>query len=161
MKRINSLAILLVLALAYAPCQAQLKGFGIGPYLESGVPVGSFSDVYNTGWGAGVGAIINLPAKLAVTGSVGYMQFSGESNIPDLKAIPVRVGLVFRWLPIIYLKAEAGAANYTGDGADGSAFILAPGLGVKLLKFDFQAKYEAWIKNGTNGFFGLKAGYYF
>lgn len=159
MKRVNTVAILLCMALAYAPAQAQLKGFGIGPYLESGVPVGDFSNTHNSGWGAGVGAIINLPAKLAVTGSVGYMQFNGESNIPDLKAVPVRFGLVFRWLPIIYLKAEAGAANYTDGG--GSAFILAPGFGVKLLKFDFQAKYEAWIKSGTNGFFGLKAGYYF
>jgi hypothetical protein len=159
MKRINALVILLVLALCYTPAKAQLKGFGIGPYLESGVPVGDLSDTHNAGWGAGVGAIINLPGKLAVTGSVGYMQFTGGSKIADLKAIPVRFGLVFRWLPIVYLKAEAGAANYTGG--DGSALILAPGVGVRLLKFDFQAKYEAWIKSGTNGFFGLKAGYYF
>jgi hypothetical protein len=159
MKKLQTLACLLVLALAYAPCQAQLKGFGIGPYVETGVPVGDLSDTHNSGWGAGLAAIINLPVKLAVTGSVGYMQFNGKSSIPNLKAVPVRVGLMFRGLPVIYFKVEAGAANYTGGG--GSAFLVAPGIGVRLLKFDIQGKYEAWIKSGTNSFFGLKAGYYF
>lgn len=160
----------LLLAIIFSlPATAQLKGFGIGPYVETAWPVGDLKDTHKQGYGAGVSADIRLPGKIGITGSVGYMQFNGKTvptpegsyEASNLKAFPIRAGLKFRPVPLIYLKLEGGAANYTG-GASGSAFILSPGIGVRVLGLDFQAKYEAWLKDGmNNAFWGLRAGFNF
>lgn len=144
---------------------AQLKGFSIGPYAEIGWPVSDFSRTHNYGLGAGFGADIKLPGRLGLTGSIGYMQFNGKEvntsegsfKAPPVKAFPIRAGLKFRALPLLFMKLEGGVANYNGD--NGAAFIASPGIGIRVLNFEFQGKYEAWIKSGnTQAFWGLKAG---
>lgn len=146
--------------------RAQLKGFSIGPYAEMGFPAGGFANTHNNGLGAGLAADIKLPGKLGLTGSVGYMQFGGKTlTTPEgasykenaVKAFPIRAGLKFRALPLIYFKLEGGVANYTGNNS-GSAVIASPGIGIRILNFELQGKYEAWFKDGTNGFWGLRAG---
>ncbi|SFW25035.1 hypothetical protein [Chitinophaga sancti] len=150
--------------------QAQLKRFSIGPYVETGVPTGDYKDIYNAGWGGGLNADIKLIAGLGVTGSAGYMRFSGKSfdvngvtnKLPTLQAFPVRVGVKYKFpFPLLYVKAEGGTATYVGDGS-GTATLFAPGIGIRFLGLDVEAKYEAWFKDGDHmGFFGLKAGYNF
>jgi hypothetical protein len=163
-------AILLVSVLFLSvPASAQLKGFSVGPYVEAGWPVGDLKETHKQGFGAGLSADIRLPGKIGITGSVGYMQFNGKTiNAPEggydiatLKAFPIRAGLKFRPVPLIYFKMEGGAANFTGSNS-GSAFILSPGIGVRVLGFDVQAKYEAWLKDGmNNAFWGVRAGFNF
>jgi hypothetical protein len=118
--------------------------------------------------GAGIGADIKLPGKWGVTGSVAYMRFNGkeistsEGNIkaPAIKAVPFRAGIKYRALPLLYLKMETGIANYSGER--NSAVIASPGIGLRLLNFELQGKYEAWIgSNETNAFWGIKAGFNF
>lgn len=167
MKYILAVFVSALMLTAANPASAQLKGFGIGPYVEAGWPLSDLKDTHKQGFGAGLSADIRLPGKIGITGSAGYMQFNGktlvtpeggQTNIPDLKAFPVRVGLKFRPVPLIYIKMESGAANFTGD-ASGSALILSPGIGVRVLGIDVQAKYEAWLKDGmNNAFWGLRAG---
>lgn len=154
--------------------QAQLKRFSIGPYVETGVPTGDFKDTHNAGWGGGLNADIKLIAGLGVTGSAGYMRFSGKSfdytdntgqvtgKFSALQAFPVRVGVKYKFpFPLLYVKAEGGTATYVGD-YDGTATLFAPGIGIRFLGLDVEAKYEAWFKDGDHiGFFGLKAGYNF
>lgn len=161
-----TLASLLLLS---AGASAQLKGFGIGPYAEAGWPVGDLKETHKQGFGAGLSADIRLPGKIGITGSVGYMQFNGKTinapeggyDIADLKAFPIRAGLKFRPVPLIYLKMEGGAANFTGSNS-GSAFILSPGIGIRVLGLDVQAKYETWLKDGMNSaFWGVRAGFNF
>lgn len=165
MKNKSFLTLLLLLSCSIV-VNAQLKRFSLGPYVEAGFPVGDFRDTHNTGYGVGLNADIKLIAGLGVTGSVGYMRFGGLHNpatddkYPALSAIPVRVGLKYQLISILYVKLESGAANFTGDNS-GSAVILAPGVGIRVLGLDVQAKYEAWFKDGTTGFFGLKGGYNF
>lgn len=145
---------------------AQLKGFSLGPYAEVARPAGEFSETHKNGYGAGLGADIRL-GKLGLTGSVGYMQFGGNTihtgdgsvKISSLKAVPVRIGLKYRFVPAVYGKLESGVAKFTGG--DESAFILSPGIGVRVLGIDVQAKYEMWKADRTYGFFGLKAGFNF
>jgi len=162
-------ATLLLATIFSLPATAQLKGFGIGPYVETGWPAGDLKDTHKQGFGAGLSADIRLPGAIGITGSVGYMQFSGKTvhtsegtyEASTLKAFPIRAGLKFRPTPLIYLKVEGGAANYTGANS-GSAFILSPGIGVRVLGIDVQAKYEAWLKDGmNNAFWGLRAGFNF
>ncbi|MBO9619570.1 MAG: outer membrane beta-barrel protein [Niabella sp.] len=150
---------------------AQLKGFSIGPYGEIAFPTGDFQKNFKLGGGLGAQADIRLIKSWAATGSIGYMYFRGKDvtdpttgnqyKVPDLKAVPIRVGIKYRPIPLLYLKLESGTAALSGKNYSGSAFILSPGVGLKILGFDFQAKYEAWMKDGTKSFFGLKAGWNF
>jgi hypothetical protein len=168
--------LLAVLLGASSNSQAQLKRFSIGPYVEAGFPVGDLGDTHNTGIGAGLNADIKLIAGFGVTGSVGYMRFPGKKGVSvsdgqgntittdytALQAIPVRLGVKYKFpFPLLYLKVEGGVANRVGKDNDGAPIIFAPGIGIRFLGLDVEAKYEAWIKDGTAGFFGLKAGYNF
>ncbi len=145
---------------------AQLKGFSIGPYAEMAWPAGDFEKTHKTGLGAGLGADIRF-GKIGFTGSAGYLQFPGtttnttEGSIKNqaLAAFPLRAGIKFRPLPFIYFKLESGAANLTKNR--GSVFILAPGMGVRLLGLDIMAKYETWKKEESFSFWAVKLGYNF
>ena len=145
---------------------AQLKGFSLGPYAEMGWPTGDFQQSNKTGIGAGVGADIRL-GKIGLTGSVGYMHFGGKTiakaegpiDMPAIKAVPVRVGLKYRLAPALYAKLESGVAKFTGT--DESAVIFAPGVSVRLLGLELQAKYEIWKREQAYSFWGIKAGFNF
>ncbi|RPD42040.1 outer membrane beta-barrel protein [Chitinophaga barathri] len=165
MKNKSSLLIAFLLLVCSVATQAQLKRFSIGPYVEAGFPVGDFQDTHNTGWGAGLNADIKLVAGFGVTGSVGYMHFGGATvnnfTFNKRAAIPVRIGLKYKLVSILYVKLESGSANFVDSDITGAAFIVAPGVGIRVLGLDVAAKYEAWFREGTMGFFGLKAGYNF
>jgi hypothetical protein len=171
MKYIPAALSLAMLLSAAIPALSQVKGFGFGPYIEAGLPLADLKDTHKQGYGAGLSADIRIPGtKFGITGSAGYMQFNGKTvatqeggttGIPDLKAFPVRAGIKYRPVPVLYFKMESGAANFTGSNS-GSAVILSPGIGVRVLGIDIQAKYEAWLKNGmNNAFWGARVGFNF
>jgi hypothetical protein len=145
---------------------AQLKGFSIGPFVEAGWPTGNFQESNKNGYGAGLGADIRL-GKIGVTGSVGYMHFGGKTidkgagavKMPAINAVPVRAGIKYRLAPAIYAKFESGVARFTKNNE--SALIISPGIGVRVLGLELQAKYEIWKKQDDYSFWGLKAGFNF
>ena len=151
------------MTLAWLPGQSQLKGFSLGPFAEIGSPTGDFQETNKTGYGVGLGADVRL-GKIGVTGSVGYMHFGGKTiskegslvDMPAVKAVPVRVGLKYRIIPVLYAKLESGVAKFTGGSE--SAVIFSPGLGVRFAGLDVQGKYEIWRNQQTYSFWGLKAG---
>ncbi|PUZ27310.1 hypothetical protein DCM91_08165 [Chitinophaga costaii] len=161
-----------LLCLGSTAALAQLKRFSIGPYIETGAPAGDFHDTHDVGWGGGVNADIKLIAGLGITGSVGYMHFGGKTTTitnpdsspgkytyPNVSAIPIRVGVKYHFFPLLYVKVEGGVANFTNTKyRDGAAAIFAPGIGIRILMIDVEAKYELWHKDGSSGFWGLKAG---
>jgi hypothetical protein len=148
--------------LAVQPVKAQLKGFSLGPYAEMAWPTGKFQETNKNGLGAGLSADIKLPGKLGLTGSAGYLRFAGKNDgdgkYPTVAAFPIRAGLKYRVAPLLYLKMEAGNAQFTGSNNSGSAFILSPGIGIRVLGIDIQGKYETWFKNGNYSFWGIRAG---
>jgi len=158
-----------VICMSVQSSQAQLKRFSIGPFVEAGFPVGDFSDTHNTGYGIGLGADVKLVAGLTAVGSVSYFHFGGKSyttgantyNYADYNVIPIRLGLRYKLISILYVKVEGGTVQYTGGNYNGIGGLVAPGVGIRLLGLDVEAKYEAWFKDGTRSFFGLKAGYNF
>ena len=83
----------------------------------------------------------------------------GIVKMPAVNAIPMRAGLKYRLAPAIYAKLESGVAKFTNG--DQSAIIFSPGIGVRFVGFEVQAKYEIWKKDKAYGFWGLKAGYNF
>ncbi len=160
------LVLLTIVVMLGVTAQAQLKGFSLGPFAEIAWPNGDFKETNKNGYGVGVGADIRL-GKIGVNGSIGYMYFGGRTlskptgvvDMPSIKAVPVRVGLKYRILPALYARIESGVAKFTG-GTE-SAFIVAPGIGVRILGLDLQAKYEVWKNEQTYSFLGLKAGFNF
>jgi hypothetical protein len=165
-KFILSALVLLPVIFISSSTHAQLKGFSVGPYAEAAWPSGDFSETHKNGFGLGLNADIKLPGKLGLTGSAGYMHFGGKTvvttegnrKMPAVNAFPVRAGLKFRMVPLIYFKVEGGVATFSGD--EGSAFIVSPGVGIRILGLEVQAKYEAWMKNDYR-FWGIKAGFNF
>ena len=158
--------IAVILTIISLQSKAQLKGFSIGPYAEMGWPTGKLDETNKNGIGAGLNADIRL-GKIGLTGSVGYMHFAGKTvvvnesavDMPDINAIPVRVGIKYRLIPVLYAKLEGGVAKSTNG--NNSPFIISPGIGLRLLGFDVQAKYETWMNDGNSSFWGLKVGFNF
>lgn len=156
--------ILLLLLFAATLSQAQLKGFGFGPYAERVWTTGSSADLYKSGFGGGFSADIRLPAKLGITGSAGFLHIGGRAINTEsgpvkneaINAFPLRAGLKFRPLPLLYFKMEAGSAHFTGNR--GSAFLLSPGIGVRILGIDIQGKYERWYNEPGTRFWAIRAG---
>jgi len=145
---------------------AQLKGFGFGPFVEAAWPTGNFKQLNKNGIGGGLGADIRL-GKAGLTGSIGYMHFGGKTiykenksvEMASISAIPIRAGIKYRLVPALYAKLEGGMAKFTGTNE--SAFIFSPGIGIRILGLELQAKYEIWTKQETYSFLGLKAGFNF
>ena len=163
MKTSHFLAVAIAL-FSFFQAGAQLKGFSIGPYVEMAWPTGDMRLANSSGWGAGFGADIRL-GKLGITGSAGYMHFNEKKLVTEtpedfsVNAIPIRAGFKYRFIPLIYAKLEGGVAKFTNG--DRSALIFSPAIGLRILGFDIQAKYEVWANEGTMAFFGVKAGYNF
>lgn len=155
-----------VFMLMAAVSQAQLKGFSMGPYAELALPAGNFGETHKNGIGAGLGADIRL-GRLGITGSAGYMRFGGQTigqgdgamKMSTINAIPLRAGIKYRLAPALYAKLESGMVRFTGGNE--SALIVSPGIGVRLLGLELQAKYEIWSKAESLHFWGLKAGFNF
>ena len=144
--------------------KTQLKGFSIGPYAEVIWPTGSLEETNENGIGAGLNADIRI-GKFGLTASAGFIHFGGKTvagnegtaKFPAINAIPVRAGIKYRLVPALYAKLEGGVASYTNGNS--SAFILSPGIGLRVLGLDVQAKYETWINVGSG--WGVKVGYNF
>jgi len=161
-RKLMTKVLLIVCLLTSTVCVAQVKGFGFGPYVEAAWPSGDFKQSNKNGFGAGLGADIRL-GKVGVTGSVGYIYFGGKAvytgnentEMPSYNVIPVRVGVKYRLAPAIYAKLESGMARFTNNKE--SALIFSPGLGIRILGLDVQAKYEVWKNEQTFSFLGLKA----
>ncbi|MET0635054.1 MAG: hypothetical protein ABWZ25_03435 [Chitinophagaceae bacterium] len=160
--RITVIIFFLSFLLVGTVANAQLKGFSIGPYVERAWTAGSSGDQLKNGLGAGLSADIKIPGNLGLTGSAGFLHFagrksqteSGEVRHPAINAFPLRGGIKFRPLPLIYIKMEAGVAKYSKQ----SAFLLSPGIGIRVLGIDIQGKYERWYDVAGTRFWGLRAG---
>lgn len=151
--------LLLLVIFSCDAAQAQIKPFSIGPYGEKAWMTGNSKELYKGGWGIGVTADIKLPARLSLTGSAGYFYAAGEetggTNYPSLTAFPLKAGLKIRPVPFLYLKMEAGTATVKSESS--KPFIWSPGIGLRVINFDLQAKYEEWSGPVKLKFWGLRA----
>jgi len=144
------------------PACAQLKGFSIGPYIETAKPRGSFEETNGRAFGAGISADVKIVRKLSAMGSVGFLHFgrntAREFSTVAVNALPVRVGVKYK-LPLVYLKFETGTARLKNN--PGATPILSPGIGFRILGLDVQGSYETWVNHEAGSFTSLKVAYHF
>ena len=170
-------------AFAFSNVSAQnVKGPKLGIGADFAIPMGNLSDGYKFGVGGSLLFQTPIANKLNFTASAGYLNLLGKSNVkyialnsngfyvdqadvPNAGVIPVKVGARYFISERFYAGGEIGAAFFTGEGG-GTAFAYSPGIGFELPlanknAIDLSARYEGWSKNGSVGFFGLRAAYNF
>jgi hypothetical protein len=159
------------------------EGFAQGVRLslapELNFPTGNASNVSGIGFGGGLKAEVAVAEKYAVTANGAYNLFIGKkyfgNRTPNIKAVPVKIGLKYYSTPDFYLEGQGGAALRQGDNSK-TSFVWSGGIGTLFRtsgegKLDFGLRYEAWsggfnstvntVKSSSFGFIGLKLGYLF
>jgi hypothetical protein len=184
-----TIALLSLITLAEAQTTTTTTGSdsATGPILsvgvEGGFSAGSFKNTYK--WYEGGSLQIDIPVAqmFFFTANAAYLNFNGKGNIggsgidaPDIHLLPVKAGLKYFPIGVLYLQADAGAAfalNKSDVGYNKTAsFIYTPQIGVQLplggkSYIDAAALYEASTKfvtgedNSKVNFFGLRLAYAF
>jgi hypothetical protein len=152
--------------------------------LDLAFPVGDFTNMASTGFGVSVRYDAAIKEKLFWTASAGFLSFAGKTytvnnvSIPfdNTTNIPVSGGVKY-----YFTEASSGlygAADlsinflstwvYSYNNGNGNGYLLAsesetkfginPGIGYRLTKFDFSARYNAV---GDFSHFGLRVAYIF
>ncbi|WP_285054970.1 outer membrane beta-barrel protein [Pedobacter ginsengisoli] len=153
---------------------AAMSGPKLGIGAEFGFPMGDFGDGYKFGVGGSLLYQHPIADKLNLTGSAGYLSFQGKDidteigtiSLGSAGFIPVKAGLRYFLAENIYVGGELGAVFATGDGASGTAFAYAPGVGVEFPVADkstieLGGRYEGWSNDGTSSFIGLRLAWNF
>ena len=152
---------------------AAMSGPKLGIGADFAFPSGDFADGYKFGVGGSLLYQHPIANKLNLTGSAGYLNFTGESveiegvtfKNDAVGFVPVKVGLRYFLAENIFINAEAGAAFGTKEGV-GTAFAYSPGIGVEFPVADKSAielsgRYEGWSNDGTLSFIGVRLAWNF
>jgi hypothetical protein len=168
MKNFSKLFFTALFMLAVAPAFSQ---FSVG--LDLGLPNGSWSD----GWGTGFGVTGRYEApiqdKLSWTASAGFMSFSGKSvggySYPSLTMIPVTGGVKYYFQEsgtgfyaagdVGFWLASVAASSTLGTASSSKTYFgFAPGVGYRINQFDFTFRFNAV---SDVSYMGLRAAYVF
>ena len=163
---------LVVMLFAVSVASAQM-----GASVQGGIslPMGTFGDGFDMGFGGAGTFMYTVAPNVALTGSAGYLMYSGKADGWDMSVIPVTVGARYCFpagsvKP--YASAEAGMFFSTveweidmdsGDES-GSDFGFAVGGGVVIpvsptVGVDVSAKYNMIMTEGeSTSSIGIMAG---
>jgi len=152
---------------------AAMSGPKLGIGADFAFPMGDFGDGYKFGVGGSLLYQHPIADKLNVTGSAGYLNFTGKEvdilgtkfKNPALGFIPVKAGLRYFLAENIFVNGEVGAVFGTKDGT-GTAFAYSPGVGVEFPVADkstieLSGRYEGWSNDGTLSFIGVRLAWNF
>ncbi|MEO5569694.1 MAG: outer membrane beta-barrel protein [Bacteroidia bacterium] len=150
---------------------AQNGRFSVGA--ELGLPLGNFGDGSGLGFGGTLRYELPLGDKLGLTGTVGYISFSGKSfdpgfGLPSIKGeslamIPVQLGLKYYFMEAqngFYAMAQIGVhiasvdqssidanGNLTTTSKSKTYLSYAPELGYHLANLDFGLRYQLFSQS--------------
>jgi hypothetical protein len=155
--------LILILTFIGFSAKAQIKPFSFGFYGEAMFRTAALKERTNNGFGGGLDFQFRLPVKLVAIGSAGFIHFDEKklttaTGSPELNIVTLRAGVKYR-INLLYIKVESGATLPLKN--EESATILSPGLGIKFSSFDLQAKYEIWLDEVNQEFYGIKLGIFF
>jgi len=168
---------------------AQNGRFSLGA--EVGIPMGDFGDAANAGFGGSIRYEMPLSGNLALTGTVGYMVFSGKDQTilgftikgSDWSMIPIQVGAKYYFTEQqngFYGMVELGvhsssikSPEYTttyfgvpitvpSATATSTDLSYAPELGYHLANIDLGLRYQMISTSGSStSYLGLRLAYVF
>lgn len=136
---------------------------------EVGLPIGSLGDINGIGFGASVKAAFPVSADGAITGSAGYMTFSGKTisilgisvKNSALGMIPIKAGYRHMLGGGFNVEPQVGYTLFSGSGS-GGGFTYAANVGYMINnQWDLSARYEGISNNGSVSFIGARVGYNF
>ncbi len=178
MKTTNKLSLILaatcLIMVATASSSFAQGRFSIGANL--GLPMGSFGDGVNTGFGGTVAYEAPINDKLNWTGTAGYLTFSVKGSTSGASAstnlIPILGGVKYYMTESFngfYVSGQLGltiaSISYDltsvglGTGTNSETdFTIAPGVGYHLASIDIGASYQI-ISNAN--YVGLRVAYVF
>jgi len=167
-----------VVMMAFAVNTNAQMAVGIQGSLQ--LPTGDIGDVYDMGFGGTGTFLYSVTPEVQLTGSVGYIMFSGKDAYDgfDFSIIPIMVGGRYNFeagsvKP--YVTAELGLAmsSVSGEVSYGgytyefdestSDFAIAPGVGIVIpvstnVGVDINAKYIMIMADESQSIIGINAG---
>jgi hypothetical protein len=150
---------------------------------DVGYSTGDFKNSYR--WNAGISLQADIPVatNFYFTANAGYLNSFGKNDVngsgfqaPDIHLLPVKAGIKYFPIPMLYLQADAGAAfalNKSDVGLDKTAaFIYSPQVGVQLpvggesyidagIFYQSSTKYVTGVDDSKMNFVGLRLAYAF
>jgi hypothetical protein len=147
--------------------------------LELGLPVGSFGDIANIGFGASARYEAAIQDKLNWTGTLGFLSFGGKSfsgfSYGSSTIIPIQGGIKYYLTESFngfYVGGELGFSIATfstpsfsvfgqsvgSTSTSSTKFSIAPGAGYHLGNLDFSARFQ--VVSDLN-YFNIRAAYVF
>lgn len=169
MKQLLSVILLAVLFTGFINAQSKMA---VGIQAGIALPMGDFGDGYDMGFGGTATFAYHINPMIDVTGSVGYLTWSGKEADYKFSSIPVLVGARYyfgqgKFLP--YVAAELGMhfttvdvpevvipgfGTYGGGSASDSFFGFGAGAGFLYqlspkLNLDVNAKFSSISSSGS------------
>jgi hypothetical protein len=137
------------------------KPFKIGGGAMIGLPVGDVSNFTSLAYGIDLMGEYTVAPSIALTLSLGYLDFAAKSGYSGLKMglVPLLAGAKYNFSDQLYASFQAGLSIGTASNSV-SEFTIAPGVGYKISdKFDLMLKYQSASKDGWDtSFLGVRAG---
>lgn len=174
MKKATLIALSAIFSLSLsAQMRSNTPMFSIG--VEGSLPVGTFADAYNFGFGGSAQGEFRPASELGLTVNLGYLYYKLKNSFGlgdgHMSLIPVMGGVKYYLSRGANIHGQLGAGfgnskydNLPGSSSSYTNFMYAAGLGYSLSKsIDAEIKYQG-ISNkggGASGAVGLRLGYNF
>jgi hypothetical protein len=171
MKKTVVIFSMMLFAATSAMAQKETKKFSVGFGIEAGLPVGSYSSLYNSDIGVTIRFSYHAgPGFVTLTsGAIGFLpkKVAGQTEKVGLQ-IPVRAGYKYIIHQHFFVMGEVGfvsARTYYGSQGNlqsvtSGSFIAAPSAGVQFNAFEISIRYETHPGN-NGGTAGLRIGFNF
>lgn len=168
-----SIALVIGLVSASSVAFSQEGRFSVGA--ELAIPMGDFGDAVGIGFGGSLRYEAPVGDNLGITGTAGYLSFSGKNGGESTYMIPVQAGLKYYFTEQqmgfyghvmaglhFYKSYEIDLVNFTIEETTTSAFSYAPEIGYHLDNIDFGLRYQFVSTEGsTTSYLGLRVAYVF
>lgn len=152
MKKVFLIAGLIMSLNIYTQAQSDDKPVTLSLGLEGALPLGSFGDFYDFGFGASLQGEYKPAEDLGLTLNAGYVTYSSDiSGLKSYGQVPVLAGAKYYIAKSkAYLHGQLGIAIPT-DKDEKSAFMYSPGIGYVISnKVDILAKYVGYGNEGED-----------
>jgi hypothetical protein len=172
MKKTSVIFLMIAFFAMKAAAQKETKKFSVGFGIETGIPTGQYSNLYQFAIGLTVKFSYHVgPGFVTLTsGAIGYDPktiVEGQKKKVGLQ-IPVRAGYKFI-SHHFFAMGEVGYASFrsyyglNGGVVSNSAgsMIAAPSVGVQFNAFEAGLRYDINLGNGGGGLFGVRLGFNF